>query len=75
MPPHADGSVGVRGIAVCNCRPRSEALGRSWCVVVRSFGGASDVIVGRVLECLEILLNGIKSRERLFIYFRDVFMF
>ena len=42
--------------------------------MVRSLGGKSDVIVGRVPDCLEILLNGIKSRESLSINFREVFM-
>ena len=32
------------------------------------------MVVGRVAECLEILLNGIKSRESLSINLRDVFM-
>lgn len=42
--------------------------------MVRRLGEKSDVVVGCVPECLEILLNGIKSRESLSIYFRDVFM-
>jgi len=43
-------------------------------VVVRSLGGECDVVGGRVRECLEILLNGIKSRESLPINLREVFM-
>lgn len=42
--------------------------------MVRSFGGEFDVVGGRVPECLEILLNGIKPRESLSINFRDVSM-
>lgn len=51
-----------------------EASTRSRRVVVCSLGGECDVVIGRVPECLEILLNGIKSRESLSINFRDVFV-
>jgi hypothetical protein len=43
-------------------------------MAVCSVIGESDVVVRRVAECLGILLNGIKSRERLSINFHDVFM-
>jgi len=43
-------------------------------VLVLSLDRESDVIVGCVLECLDIPLNGIKSRERLSVNFHDVFM-